>query len=261
MKIPKSQSKKSQKTASANLAQDQNLKDLQIKIGLTFSDQTLLKNAFIHRSYLNEHKNFRGTSNERLEFLGDSVISVIVSRYLFEKLRQSPEGELTQLRAALVRTETLAKIARKLNLGNYLLLSKGEEDSEGRHNSSILANTFEALIGAIYLDKGFEHTEKFLAKMILGNWQTLAKSAVSDNKSKLQEILQRKYHQSPTYKLISTWGPDHDKKFQIGVYLSDKLLGKGLGRNKQQAAQKAAENVLAKIAVDQDTTTNLKLDS
>lgn len=257
--MPKSQSKKSQEPTPANLIKDQNFKDLQTIIGLTFGDRSLLKNAFTHRSYLNEHKNFRGISNERLEFLGDSVISLIVSRYLFEKLPQSPEGELTQLRAALVRTETLAKIAQKLNLGNYLLLSKGEEDSGGRRNSSILANTFEALVGAIYLDKDFKIIAQFLTKMILGNWRTLAKSAVSDNKSKLQEVLQRKYHQSPSYKLMSSWGPDHDKRFQIGVYLSDKLLGKGLGRNKQQAAQKAAENALAKITKSPDTTTNLKL--
>ncbi len=257
----KSQSKKAQALTPPNLQKGASLKDLQTKIGLTFSDQNLLKNAFTHRSYLNEHKNYKGTSNERLEFLGDSVISIVVSRYLFEKLPESPEGELTQVRAALVRTETLAKIAEKLGLGAYLLLSKGEEDSDGRNNSSILANTFEALVGAIYLDKDIKDIEKFLAKMILGNWQTLAKSAVSDNKSKLQETLQRKFHQSPLYKLISSWGPDHDKRFQIGVYLGDKLLGKGLGKNKQQAAQKAAENALAKIITDRKNTTNLKSDT
>lgn len=258
--MQKSQSKNPQSLVSASLKKDAGAKDIEAKIGIAFANQNLLKKAFTHRSYLNEHKNFKGTSNERLEFLGDSVLSVIVSRYLFEKLPNSPEGELTQLRAALVRTETLAKIAQELNLGQHLLLSKGEEDTGGRTNSSILANTFEALIGAIYLDKGFKDIEDFLTRMILANWQTLAKSAVSDNKSKLQEILQRKFHQSPVYKLISSWGPDHQKQFQIGVYLEDRLLGKGLGKNKQQAAQKAAENALLKITKNQKQTSNLKSD-
>ena len=255
--MPKSQSKKTL-NAIPNLKKDAAFQNLQAKIGLTFANENLLKNAFTHRSYLNEHKNFKGTSNERLEFLGDSVLSIIVSRYLFEKLPDSPEGELTQLRAALVRTETLAKIAQELHLGDYLLLSRGEEDTGGRTNSSILANTFEALIGAIYLDKGFGNIEKFLTKMILTNWRTLAKNAVSDNKSKLQEVLQRKFHQSPVYKLISSWGPDHQKQFQIGVYLGDNLLGKGLGKNKQQAAQKAAENALLKITKGQKKVSELK---
>jgi len=136
--------------------------------------------------------------------------------------------------------------------GNGLYLesagdSKGEEESGGRINSSILANCFEALVGAIFIDQGIEKTEEFLKKMMLTNWQTLAKSAVSDNKSKLQEFLQRKYHHSPTYRLQSSWGPDHARIFEIGVYLEEKLLGKGVGKNKQEAAQNAAENALARL--------------
>lgn len=223
----------------------QKLFELQNKIGLTFKNQNLLINAFIHRSYLNEHKNYKGTSNERLEFLGDSVLSIIVSRFLFEKLPTSSEGKLTQLRAALVRTETLAKLAQSLALNEYLCLSKGEEESGGRNNNSILANTFEALIGTIYLDQGQEKVKGFLENVMLANWKTLAKSAVSDNKSKLQEVLQRKYHESPSYRLISSWGPDHARKFQIGVYKGNTLLGKGIGKNKQEAAQKAAANALS----------------
>jgi len=228
----------------ANAAKLEKLKET---IRVNFKNENLLKNAFIHRSYLNEHKNYKGSSNERLEFLGDSVLSIIVSFYLYSKLPDSPEGELTQLRASLVRTETLAKIAQKLLLGDYLFLSKGEEDSGGRGNSSMLANTFEALVGAIYLDQGFDTTEKFIYDTILRDWENLSQSAVSDNKSRLQEILQRKYRTSPTYKLISSWGPDHARQFQIGVYIDTKFLGKGEGKNKQTAAQNAAQDALDKL--------------
>lgn len=224
--------------------QKKKLEHLEKQVQITFNNKNLLVNAFTHRSYLNEHKKFKGTSNERLEFLGDSVLSIVVSLFLFRELPKSPEGELTQLRASLVRTETLSKLASELSLGNYLHLSKGEEESGGRTNNSTLANTFEALIGAIYLDQGFEKTESFITKIMLINWKELSKTAVSDNKSRLQEVLQKKYKVSPTYKLLSTWGPDHAKQFQVGVYMNDKLLGKGTGKNKQQAAQIAAENAL-----------------
>lgn len=231
---------------SKNL-QDDNLNALQKKIGTVFSDQSLLKNAFIHRSFLNEHKNFNGQSNERLEFLGDSVLSIIVSAHLFKKLPESPEGELTQARAALVRTETLASLGADLNLGQYLYLSKGEEDTGGRSNVSILANTFESLIGAIFLDQGIQAAEKFIEKTILASWKDLLKNAVYDNKSKLQEVLQRLHHESPSYTLVSTWGPDHAKSFEIGVFMGKKLLGTGVGKNKQEAAQNAAKDALTKI--------------
>lgn len=214
---------------------------------LKFKNPKQLKNAFIHRSYLNENKDYQGDSNERLEFLGDSILSIVVSDFLFKKLPKSPEGELTQIRASLVRTETLALLAQDLELGQYLFLSKGEEDSGGRTNKSILANTFEALIGAIYLDLGMDKAASFIEKQILLQWQDLSTSAVSDNKSKLQEVLQRKYHQSPTYKLIETWGPDHERNFKIGVYLETLLLGDGVGKNKQTAAQNAAGDALGKI--------------
>lgn len=218
-------------------------KDLKIK----FKKEAILKNAFIHRSYLNEHKDFKGDSNERLEFLGDAVLSLFVSRFLFDNLPKSPEGELTQIRASLVRTETLAKLARKLSLGKYLFLSKGEEDSGGRSNNSILANTFEALVGAIYQDQGTDQTESFIKKYILDSWEELAKNAVFDNKSKLQEVLQRKYHKSPTYKLTNSWGPDHDRRFEVAVFLDEKMLGSGVGKNKQSAAQSAAGSALTRL--------------
>jgi len=224
-----------------------NLSELESKLKLNFRNKKLLLNAFIHRSYLNEHKDYEGDSNERLEFLGDSVLSIIVSEYLYANLPKSPEGELTLLRAALVRTETLAKLAKELSLGQYLLLSRGEEDSGGRENTSILANTFEALTGAIYLNFGFEKAGGFITKIMLKNWKNLAESAVTDNKSKLQEVLQREYRKSPSYKLLSSWGPDHARNFEIGVYLEEKMLGSGTGKNKQQAAQNAAKSALSKL--------------
>lgn len=220
---------------------------LQKLIGVEFKDTNLLKNAFIHRSYLNEHKNFKGASNERLEFLGDAILSSIVSRFLYRTLTKSPEGELTQLRASLVRTETFAKLSQNLELGKYLFLAKGEEESGGRENNSILANTFEALVGAIYLDAGPRIAEQFIQKIILEKWQTLSKTAVIDNKSKLQEAVQRKFKVSPIYKLLSSWGPDHSRQFEIGVYRNQQLLGTGIGRNKQIAAQEAAKNALEKL--------------
>ena len=225
-----------------------NLDILQKKIGIAFTNKILLGTAFVHRSYLNEHKKYKGPSNERLEFLGDAALSIVVSSFLFEKLPNEPEGKLTTSRAALVRTETLAKIAKSLSLGKHLVLSKGEEETGGRENPSILANTFEALIGAIYLDQGIEKTEEFLKKTVLFDWKNLIKSSAPDNKSKLQEVVQRKYHVSPIYRLISSWGPDHARQFEIGVLINDENMGKGIGNNKQIAAQNAAKDALARLA-------------
>lgn len=220
---------------------------LENNIQVNFQNPKLLENAFIHRSYLNEHKNFKGDSNERLEFLGDSVLSLLVSKFLYLTLPKSTEGELTQIRASLVRTETLATLAKNMSLGKYLSLSKGEEDSGGRQSTTILANTFEALIGAIFLDKGIGEAENFIKRYILSNWQKLTRLAARDNKSKLQEVLQKEYHLSPIYKLIKTWGPDHDRHFEVGVYLKEKLLGKGTGKNKQSAAQNAAQDAITRL--------------
>ena len=224
-----------------------NLDILQKKIGIVFTNKTLLTTAFIHRSYLNEHKKYQGPSNERLEFLGDAALSVVVSSFLYEKLPNEPEGKLTTSRAALVRTETLAKIAKSLSLGKYLVLSKGEEDTGGRENPSILANTFEALVGAIYLDQDIDKVQEFLKKTVLSNWKNLIESAVPDNKSRLQEFVQRKYHVSPIYRLISSWGPDHARQFEIEVFINEKNLGRGVGNNKQTAAQNAARNALTRL--------------
>jgi len=224
-----------------------NLDILQKKIGFVFTNKTLLTTAFIHRSYLNEHKKYKDPSNERLEFLGDAALSIVVSSFLYEKLPNATEGKLTTSRASLVRTETLAKIATSLSLGKHLVLSKGEEDTGGRENPSILANTFEALVGAIYLDQGIDKVEEFLKKTVLSDWKSLIESAVPDNKSKLQEFVQRKYHVSPIYKLISSWGPDHARQFEIDVFIGEKKMGRGTGNNKQSAAQNAAKDALTRL--------------
>src|SRR3990167_8461567 len=234
-----------------------NLDILQKKIGIVFTNKTLLTTAFIHRSYLNEHKKYKGFSNERLEFLGDAALSIVVSTFLFEKLPNEPEVKLTTSRAALVRTETLAKIAKSLSLGKYLVLSKGEEDTGGRENPSILANTFEALVGAIYLDQGIEKVQEFLKKTVISNWKNLISSAVPDNKSRLQEFVQRKYHVSPVYRLISSWGPDHARQFEIGVFIDDKNMGRGIGNNKQSAAQNAARDALTRLS---SKNSNIEMD-
>ena len=225
------------------------LKLLEEKIKISFNNKNLLTNAFIHRSYINEHPDFKGDTNERLEFLGDSVLSIFVSRHLYQQLPKSAEGKLTQTRASLVRTETLAKLARKISLGDYLYLSKGEEESGGRSNKSILANTFEALVGAIYLDQGDAVAQAFVKENILDSWQELAKTAVSDNKSKLQEKLQKSFHKSPMYKLEKTWGPDHDRRFEIKVLMEGKILGTGVGKNKQSATQNAAKDALTRLSI------------
>jgi len=230
------------------LKANNNLDTLQKKIGISFSSKTLLKTAFVHRSYLNEHKKYKDPSNERLEFLGDAALSIVVSSFLYEKLPNATEGKLTTSRASLVRTETLAKIATSLSLGKHLVLSKGEEDTGGRENPSILANTFEALVGAIYLDQGIDKVEEFLKKTVLSDWKSLIESAVPDNKSKLQEFVQRKYHVSPIYKLISSWGPDHARQFEIDVFIGEKKMGRGTGNNKQSAAQNAAKDALTRLA-------------
>src|SRR3990167_8009007 len=199
-------------------------------------------------------KKYQGPSNERLEFLGDAALSIVISNFLYEKLPNEPEGKLTTSRAALVRTETLAKIANNLSLGKHLVLSKGEEDTGGRENPSILANTFEALVGAIYLDQDIDKVQEFLKKTVLSNWKNLIESAVPDNKSRLQEFVQRKYHVSPIYRLISSWGPDHARQFEIEVFINEKNLGRGVGNNKQTAAQNAARNALTRLASKKSQT-------
>jgi len=219
--------------------------ELEELLGLHFRDKDLLTNAFIHRSYPNEHAECPFDSNERLEFLGDAVLELSVSEYLYHTYPNHPEGDLTNYRSAIVNTASLAETAKKLKLGDYLLMSKGEEESGGRESEYLLANALEALLGAIYLDKGYEAAKNTVAKFLLPKLPAIVKSeAYKDAKSKLQEIAQEQMAITPHYQVLSEWGPDHDKHFLIGVFVGKKKLGEGKGSSKQRAELDAAEKAL-----------------
>lgn len=218
-------------------------------INLSFKDKNLLRKAFTHRSFLNEHPQDDLASNERLEFLGDSIISFWVSKKLYLIYPNLPEGVLTNMRTTLVRRECLAQIGESLSLGKYLLLSKGEEKGGGRNNKALLANTFESLVGAFFLDQGLAKTEKFLESHFLKLIKNLKDNKeLKDAKSLLQEKIQEKIKVSPEYRVLREEGPDHNKIFLIGVFLQDKFIGQGEGKSKQEAEEKAAENALDKYA-------------
>lgn len=217
------------------------------KIGIIFKNKKNLEQVFVHRSYLNENPNFGLDHNERLEFLGDAVLELITTEFLYNKY-PNPEGELTNWRSALVKGKMLAEIAKDLEINDYLYLSKGEQQSSGKARDLILANAFEALIGAIYLDRGYKVAQKFISKVLLKHIDDILKNKLYlDAKSHLQEILQGKEKITPIYRVLKEYGPDHDKKFEIGVYLENKLLGRGNGPSKQTAQESAAENALENI--------------
>jgi len=207
----------------------------------------LLKNAFVHRSYLNESSEF-SESNERLEYLGDAVLELATSDYLYKKFPDYQEGMLTNIRAALVRTESLAEVARQLNFSDKLLMSKGEEATGGRSNPSILADAFEAYLGALYLTKGFAECVTFLEQNLFTQTGNIIQNgAYKDNKSLLQEVSQSRYKATPIYKLIEESGPDHDKHFVMQVEIGNTLYAKGEGKSKQSAQESAAKNTLEVI--------------
>lgn len=221
-----------------------NNENLAKKIGIKFNNPKLLEQVLVHKSYLNENKDFELDNNERLEFLGDAVLELIVTEYLYENF-ENPEGELTNLRSALVRGKMLSRIAEKFSIGKYLYLSRGEEKSGGRTNQLLLANAFEALIGAIYLDQGYEKTKKFVSSQILNHLpEIIEKKLHIDPKSHVQELAQEETGVTPTYEVISENGPDHAKEFKVGLFLGDKKIGEGNGSSKQSAQTAAAENAL-----------------
>ncbi len=222
----------------------ENLKRIEKALKLKFKSQKLLQNAFVHRSYLNENPDLELPSNERLEYLGDAALELVTSRYLFENYPKLGEGEMTALRAALVRTESLAEEARRLGFGDTLLLSKGEEQGGGRDNPYLLANTFEALVGVIYLDRGLGETATFIKRELLYKTDDLIRAGLKDAKSLFQEKAQEKRSITPVYKTLAEWGPDHDKHFRVGVFLGKKKIAEGEGRNKQTAEEAAAQNAL-----------------
>ncbi|HDQ16785.1 MAG TPA: ribonuclease III [Candidatus Vogelbacteria bacterium] len=218
------------------------LSDLEKKINIEFKDKELLQRALTHRSYLNEHREFTGGHNERLEFLGDAILELSVTDYLYNFYPQKTEGELTSYRAALVNTFHLAEVAKRLKVGDYLLLSKGEARDIGRARQYILANTMESLIGAIYLDKGYGKADEFIKTEILSSAEeTIKKNLSRDTKSRFQEKAQEIEGITPTYQVLEESGPDHNKNFLIGLYLDDKLIATGKGHSKQEAEQKAAQ--------------------
>ncbi|MDO8573991.1 MAG: ribonuclease III [Candidatus Daviesbacteria bacterium] len=221
--------------------------DLLNTLNLKFENPKLLEQAFLHRSYLNEVKQ-EMESNERLEFLGDSVLSLVISYHLFVLRPKDNEGELTNLRAHIVKTVSLAEASKKLNLGKYLLLSKGEEISGGRENPQLLANTYEALLGATFIDQGFESAKAVIEQTLLPFFEKELKiGPPKDAKSNLQEIIQQKFKQSPNYKIIDTRGPDHAKEFVVAVYVSGKEMGQGTGNSKQVAEEQAARIALQSL--------------
>lgn len=220
---------------------------LQQTISVTFTNTELLKQAFYHRSYLNEAKHIR-ESNERLEFLGDAILSFITSSYLYMTYPDYPEGTLTNIRSSLVKTTSLAEIANTLRLGHLLFLSHGEEESGGRNNPSLLADTFEALLGAMFLDQGIDVVRTFLTHCLFPNTERIInEKTYIDYKSLLQEIIQEQKRISPTYRVVKSEGPDHAKTFWIEAVVGETKLGEGVGKSKQEAEQKAAADALERI--------------
>ena len=216
-------------------------------IGIKFKNREILKEALTHRSYLNEKPKQKIKHNERLEFLGDAVLELIVTEYLYKKYPLTAEGELTNFRAALVKAPTLFQVASDLGLNSFLFLSRGEEKDLGKARQYILANAMEALIGAIYLDRGYDATRSFIEKFILLPLvEDFKTKGLRDAKSLFQEKAQEMEVITPVYKILSEWGPDHNKHFIAGVYLGDKLIAEGEGASKQEAHQSAAESALKK---------------
>ncbi len=212
-------------------------------------DKKLLEESLTHRSFLNESKE-KIPSNERLEFLGDSILSFVVSTHLFDKYTQFNEGKLTNLRSLLVNTKMLADMSREYRLGDRLRLSKGEEESGGRHNQSLLADAFEAYLGALFLDRGLEEVTKFLNQTVIPKADNfIEQNLLKDPKSLLQEYVQSQKRNSPLYKVIEEEGPAHAKTFTVGVYVGEDLLGEGKGRSKQEAEESAASKALEKVKV------------
>ena len=218
-------------------------------IGVNFSDSELLQQSLYHRSYLNEAPDREIESNERMEFLGDAVLGLIVSEKLYNDYPALSEGHLSQLRALLVRWDALAQAAQRIDLGSYLVLGRGEELSGGRNRPSNLAGAFEALIGAAFLDGGMSKARKLVLRLLKVDFEEIAKrGATADSKSELQHVAQTRWHQIPDYKLISSEGPDHAKLFTVEVSVGEQVLGQGQGRNKKQAELNAARQALETLA-------------
>ena len=218
---------------------------LEKKLGLKFKDKDILRQAFTHRSYLNENPDLKLEHNERLEFLGDAVIELIVTEHLYKDHPEKKEGDLTNWRAALVNAKMMTSVAEELGFNDYLLLSRGESKELGKARAYILANTFEALLGALYLDSGYEPCDEFIKKYLLKKLSNIIREgSYKDAKSKFQEEAQDKISITPSYNVIKEEGPDHEKNFTVGVYLDKELIAEGEGLSKQEAEESAAKKAL-----------------
>jgi len=227
---------------------NQNLDNLQEKIGVRFTNINLLKEALTHRSYLNENPSWSEDNNERLEFLGDAVLELVMTEELFNRFPEKEEGELTIYRAGMVNTKNLAAVAEEFGLAEQILLSRGEAKSfAGRSRESISADAVESLIGALYLDQGHEAVKEFIDKFIVPGLDKIAKEGGKDPKSLVQEIAQSRYKVTPSYKVLSESGPAHERIFKIGLYLGDKLKAEGQGSSKQEAETEAAKTLLQEL--------------
>ena len=224
------------------------LNALQKILGIDFRDISLLEKSLVHRSYLNENQGVDSDSNERLEYLGDAILGFIVAEKLYRDFPEYNEGQMTRLRSILVRRETLARISRSINLGEYLFLGKGEDTSGGRNKSANLACAFEAVIAAVYLDQGMVKTRKMIIRLLKDEWQKATKKpAAIDYKSRLQELIQSREQKIPSYQVTGTSGPDHIKTFNVEVRLGNEILGSGSGKSKKEAETEAARKALEKI--------------
>jgi ribonuclease-3 len=230
------------------------LSDIQQRIAYQFSNIALLERALTHKSYANENR--VPYHNERMEFLGDAVLNLAVSEYLMRTCPDSTEGDLSRLRAAVVSEPALAAIAREIGLGSYILLGRGEEQSGGRDKDSLLANCLEALIASIYLDTGKEAAEAFVIRFF-GDMikKTCTSRGILDNKTELQELCQERLKQLPEYKVVSETGPDHQKQFEVEVWIKGRLSGRGIGRSKKEAEQRAAKEALEKLTENRGQST------
>jgi ribonuclease-3 len=222
-----------------------NLKEFEERIGVSFTNEKMLEQAFVHRSYINENGRSGLEHNERLEFLGDAVLELSVTDFLFRKYKHKAEGELTAHRAALVNAVTLSEIAVEMGMNEFLFLSKGEAKDTGRARQSILADAFEAVIGAIYLEHGYKEADEFIKKFLLSKTDEVAKRGLlKDAKSKVQEKSQELYGVTPKYKVLKEVGPDHDKKFLVGIFFGAEEIARGEGKSKQEAEQVAAQEAI-----------------
>jgi ribonuclease-3 len=225
-----------------------NLPALESEIGLRFRNKDFLLEALTHRSYLNENPDWKQSNNERLEFLGDAVLELVTTEYLFNEYPKEEEGQLTLFRAALVNTRMLSRIAETIGLQKYLLVSRGEAQSSGRASETILADGFEALVGAIYMDQGYIQAKNFILRVLIPYLgEIVEKGLYKDAKSLLQEIAQEEYKLTPTYRVIEESGPDHQKIFRVGVYFNEELKAEGAGPSKQEAEVAAAKHILKEV--------------